>query len=322
MRTPQMKLAALLLLWAAVLVFQLAWVSEFWRLPAAEASVQEQQIERGAQLYAANCVVCHGPAGEGVVGPPVNRPEWREDLTAIESEQVRAMLTNVIGLGRGGTDTPVWEFSGSGNDLTITSYTNMPAWSRDHGGPMNEQQVEDLVVFLMNFEWGTSETGALVGSNIPAARLTKSDTVVEQDPATGEERRRTVEVPITYEDLPEARGVSQALNDRGRQLMIEGNCLACHTLGDYGGFIGPNLTVAGDWNSPEFLRMWLTDPAATIPRMPTVWMGDGVRKTTPEDIPVDWTGIHLTRMPAPTSLGVPEDELEVLVQYLSGLRSE
>lgn len=296
MRTPQKKLVALLVLWAAVLVFQVVWLSEPARLQRAEARVLEEQIARGARLYAQNCVICHGPAGEGVIGPPVNRPEWRENLTEIEREQVRSFLTSVVELGRGGTDATTWEITGEPGHWTITSYTRMPTWGRSQGGPLNEQQVEDLVALMMNFDWSTSAVAQMIAPHIPPANLT------------------------TYENLPEAQGVSAAANERGRELVAQ-NCLVCHMIGDYGRPYGPNLTDVGNWTTPEFLRDWLTNTDTLWPRMPTVWMGDGVRKTTPEDVPVDWTGIHKTIMPNPVKdLGLSTDDIELMVEYLSGLR--
>lgn len=319
MRTPQKKLAALLLLWAAVILFQIVWVTEPWRLASAEEELVQLQVQRGAKLYAENCVICHGPVGEGHVGPPLNRPEWREDLTPIEQEQIKTFLTNVISRGRGGTDVTTWEFSESGGERVITSYTRMPMWGTENGGPLNEQQVEDLVVFLMNYDWPTG-SGNLVAPNIPPARLTKTVQRTGQDPNTGAEITYTEEVPLTIEDLPEATGVSAAVNDRGRELFLEAGCLTCHTLGSYGRAFGPDLSNVGEWTEPDFLKEWISDPAGTVPRMPTEWMGN----LEPSTIEVDWTGIHKTVMPPLEDLlrrEVSEEELDTLVQYLSGLRS-
>ena len=320
MRTPQKKLAALLLLWAAVILFQAVWVAEPWRLASAEEDLLQEQIESGANLYATNCVICHGPIGEGVVGPPLNRPEWRENLTELERERIKEMLTSVIARGRGGTDNPHWEFSQVGGERVITSRTRMPTWGQQDGGPLNEQQVEDLVVFLMNYDWPQGGDN-LVAPHIPPARLTKTVQRTGTDPNTGREMTYNEEVPIEPSDLPEAVGVSAAVNDRGRELVLQAGCLTCHTLGSYGGFIGPNLTTVGEWTTPDFLEEWLRDPPGTIPRMPTVWLGNLEEKRVPEDFEVDWTGIHRTVMPSALDLGVPEAELDILVEYLSGLRS-
>jgi mono/diheme cytochrome c family protein len=75
-------------------------------------------------LYAENCAVCHGPDGEGRVGVAlaINWPGIRPDLsikTAIE---------------RGVPGSP------------------MPAWSQDNGGPLGDQDVNDLVAFVMTWE--------------------------------------------------------------------------------------------------------------------------------------------------------------------------
>lgn len=302
MRTPSKKLIALILLWAAVLVFQAVMIVEGKRMAAARQQLLEEQIELGAHLYGQNCMICHGPLGEGVVGPPLNRPDYRtEGLSQLEAEAIRRELTDTIARGRGGTDTPLWVFHPDG---TIESHTRMPTFGKADGGPLNEQQIEALVTFITAGEWSKT------GGTQPPARLTKT----VNDPASNESK----EVPITFEDLPQAAGVSPDINDRGRQLFIDRSCIQCHTLGDYGGFIGPNLSTVGDWTTPDFLRRWLTNPEGTIPRMPTVFLGNGVRK----EREVDWTGMHKTQMPNPIEdLKATPEEIEILVQYLSGLKS-
>lgn len=302
MRTPSKKLVALILLWLTVLAFQVVWMLDGKRMARAREHLRERQVALGAALYAENCAVCHGPVGEGVVGPPLNRPDFRtEGLTALEAEQVRRDLHDVIARGRGGTDTPSWEFLPDG---TIVSRTRMPSWGKEANGPLNEQQIEALVVFITEGDWSAT------AGKFPKARLERE--VV--DPATKASRR----VPVTAADLPAAQGVPQEVNARGRELFIQRQCIVCHTLGDYGGFIGPNLTTVGDWTTPDFLRRWLTSPETTVPRMPTVWLGGGERK----ERQVDWTGLHRTQMPNPIeALGATPEEIEILVQYLSGLKS-
>lgn len=302
MRTPSKKLVALILLWLTILVFQAVWMLEGKRMARAREHLRERQVALGAALYAENCAICHGPLGEGVVGPPLNRQDFRTaGLTPIEADQVRRSLTEVITRGRGGTDTPVWEFLPDG---TIVSRTRMPAWGKEANGPLNEQQIEALVAFITEGDWNAT------AGKFPKPRLQRE--VV--DPQT----KATRTVPVTAADLPAAPGVPQEVNDRGRQLFIERGCITCHTLGDYGGFIGPNLTTVGDWTTPDFLRRWLTSPETTVPRMPTVWLGGGERK----ERPVDWTGVHRTQMPNPLKdLGATPEEIEILVQYLSALKS-
>ncbi len=39
--------------------------------PAASASLDEPDLVRGRRAYQRNCAVCHGPRGEGGLGPPM-----------------------------------------------------------------------------------------------------------------------------------------------------------------------------------------------------------------------------------------------------------
>lgn len=76
---------------------------------------------RGAKLYAENCEMCHGEKGEGRIGATLAHvwPGIRPDLN----------IRNTIASG----------ISGS----------LMPAWSRANGGPLVEEEIDDLVAFIL-----------------------------------------------------------------------------------------------------------------------------------------------------------------------------
>ncbi len=89
--------------------------------------------ERGGALYARNCRACHGLTGKGLVelaglpGAPLNdpskRPEKAGELAALE-----ARFRDTIKCGRVGT--------------------LMPPWSLEQGGPLNDSQIEQLVLLI------------------------------------------------------------------------------------------------------------------------------------------------------------------------------
>lgn len=98
---------------------------------------------KGAVLYDQNCAVCHGDNGEGRVGATLAK---------------------------------VW--SGIRPDLNLkTNISNgvmgsvMPAWSSEKGGPLSEEQIEDIVSFVMS--WG--ESGQVVNVETP----TQTPTAIE-----------------------------------------------------------------------------------------------------------------------------------------------
>jgi mono/diheme cytochrome c family protein len=88
---------------------------------------------RGALLYASNCAVCHGIEGEGRVGANLAKdwPSFRPDLL------VKSTIEN-------GVEGSV-----------------MPAWSREHGGPLTEQDINDIVAFILT--WSGVETATETG---------------------------------------------------------------------------------------------------------------------------------------------------------------
>ena len=88
---------------------------------------------RGALLYAGNCAVCHGLNGEGRIGANL-----AQDWASIRPD-LRVKSTIEIGV------------EGS----------VMPAWSQEHGGPLPEQDIDDIVAFILT--WSGAETAAETG---------------------------------------------------------------------------------------------------------------------------------------------------------------
>lgn len=97
----------------------------------------------GAVLYHENCVVCHGPNGEGRVGATLDKdwPSIRPDL------EVRNTIVNGV--------------QGS----------FMPPWSQATGGPLNEDEVDDLVAFVLS--WSTTGLETTVPSPTQAPTSTR-----------------------------------------------------------------------------------------------------------------------------------------------------
>ncbi len=87
----------------------------------------EESVERGALLFANNCRTCHGNAGEGGVGPPLSRDEFRNQDPIVLANN-RNMIRRTVTCGRAGTA--------------------MPTWGQEAGGPLNSVQIEHIVDFL------------------------------------------------------------------------------------------------------------------------------------------------------------------------------
>ena len=98
------------------------------RLEAQESAQAVTAVERGYNLYQANCARCHGVNGEGREGPVLND---QMKLFAHLNEQYIHTVLEV-----GGRYV-------CGNPKSI-----MPVWSQENGGPLNYIQLEDLVAFI------------------------------------------------------------------------------------------------------------------------------------------------------------------------------
>ena len=88
---------------------------------------------RGVLLYTSNCAVCHGLNGEGRIGANLAKdwPSIRPDLRVKSAVEI-------------GVEGSV-----------------MPAWSREHGGPLTDQDINDIVAFILT--WSGAETATETG---------------------------------------------------------------------------------------------------------------------------------------------------------------
>jgi plastocyanin len=100
------------------------------RLSAEAEAQQVTSIQRGYNIYQANCAQCHGVNGEGGKGPTLNRQD--KLFAHLSPEYIRTMLQ--VG-GR----------YACGNPNSI-----MPVWSNTGSppGPLNYKQIEDLINYL------------------------------------------------------------------------------------------------------------------------------------------------------------------------------
>lgn len=92
----------------------------------AQTAGPAEQLTIGAQLYADNCVVCHGQNGEGRVGATLAKdwPSIRPELT----------VRTIIEQGVPGSV--------------------MPAWGQEHGGPFSSSEVDALLTYILSWQTG------------------------------------------------------------------------------------------------------------------------------------------------------------------------
>ena len=86
-------------------------------------------VERGANIFKANCASCHGERGEGRAGGTRAPQLSNQDFLALATD---AFITQTITRGR--PDTP------------------MPAWGQDQGGSLSQENIADVVAFLRTWQ--------------------------------------------------------------------------------------------------------------------------------------------------------------------------
>jgi mono/diheme cytochrome c family protein len=101
-------------------------LNEAGRMVNAQASLLTASIEHGQVVYAENCVVCHGPDGQGISAYP-----------GLANEGVQSMdydtLFKVIERGR--------------------YDTAMAAWGVNEGGVLNDMQIDQLIAMIRQGDW-------------------------------------------------------------------------------------------------------------------------------------------------------------------------
>jgi mono/diheme cytochrome c family protein/plastocyanin len=101
------------------------------RLKAEITAQQITKVERGYNVYQANCARCHGAQGEGGIGPVLNQ---QDKLFAHLNENY---IRNVLTVG--------------GRFVCGDPKSLMPVWA-DTGkppGPLNYRQIDELIAFLL-----------------------------------------------------------------------------------------------------------------------------------------------------------------------------
>ncbi len=219
----------------------------FWE-PIRQARAAERQenvsIERGVELYTTLCIGCHGVDGLGAVVPDSEPPRVapqlnREDLRPKDADEYKKAYELVYKtLQRGRPGTP------------------MPAWGRQDGGTLLDEQIHELTVMI-----------------------TKGDKHVRGEESVWEEVRDEAREKIAHgapePQKPEVQ-LAADLSDEARagaRLLQGKGCIGCHVVGGgVGGQTGPNLSqvqsVAGSRKpgaaAEEYLRESILQPQAFL----------------------------------------------------------
>jgi mono/diheme cytochrome c family protein len=226
----------------------LYWLAEPGRQSGAIDYFDATFAKRGSRLYATtaeggfNCAGCHG----GVAGGPVTYT--LTDPVTKRIRQVAWQAPSLDDVTLRMTDEQLKEVLTYGRP-----YSPMPAWGIEGGGPMNEQQIENLMAYLKSIEISKDEAqkraqesvaGELAVLRDPQAALATAQKAVTE--AAGTDARLAAEAQV---------GRIQAII-ANRQTPTSGaalfnlHCARCHTTGySYGevkdpggGAFGPPLS--------------------------------------------------------------------------------
>lgn len=219
----------LVLLAVIAVALPLYWLAEPGRQSGAVQKFDEEFVSRGENIYnvKAKCSDCHGAKGVGGVkdftllnanGDFVKQVSWKAPaLNTVLYRYSKDEVKYILNYGR--QNTP------------------MPAWGAPGGGPLTEQQIDNVIAYLYSIQLPSSDSQDALQKEI--------DTVCKPD----ELNNCTVDDPQGHwKTLGEALFNMGEFDDFAYGAY---SCARCHTAGwSYGfpqvagggGALGPNLT--------------------------------------------------------------------------------
>ncbi|MBC8003070.1 MAG: DUF1573 domain-containing protein [Opitutaceae bacterium] len=92
-------------------------------------------------VFKGDCAVCHAAPAVGKMGEPL----YQAACAICHAPEHRASMVPDLAVARSSRDTAFWtEWVANGRDKTL-----MPGFSKTHGGPLTDEQVQSLVSYAM-----------------------------------------------------------------------------------------------------------------------------------------------------------------------------
>lgn len=255
------------------------------------ASKTEDDARRGQHIYAQYCIQCHGPLGEGCIGPALNRTTWRPVLennvpNPDWDPATYDLMKRTIIRGR------------ASNQPGIV----MPAWSVNENGALNDAEIEQVITFIQRGDWGTTLQEATSATGLGEELPTYNG--FDDEARVAEVRGLMLEKGcLNCHRMGKAGGVVAAeLTDVGSRRTAEW----------LRKWIDNPAAVPVSERGPN---LWLVAPTATLPP-PSDAAGQPSGTVVPTATPNIYP-MNQTYMP---NIPMTEEELDLLVEYLSHAR--
>jgi mono/diheme cytochrome c family protein len=222
------------------------WLAEPGRQAHAKVRFTETFAKRGSQLFAVtaeggfNCAGCHGGVSGGQVPYTITDPvtkklkqiTWKapsldDVVLRMSDEQLREVLT----YGR--------------------PFSPMPAWGLLGGGPMNDQQIDNLIGYLHSVAISPKEAKQRAATNMAAELKRLQDpqsalTAAQQSLATVTDAAEKLKIESQITELEGIIATKQEASPGAALFNL--NCSRCHTLG--WSFFEPTAPGSGAFGPP------------------------------------------------------------------------
>lgn len=208
-----------------------------------------RSIEAGALIFYSNCRSCHADNGEGIPGkgPSLNPDLFTKHFPAMQAAKTfNGTLPDFVKLtvaaGRPVPSTYAESQGGFANP--------MPTWSQQFGGPLRDDQVQDIVNFVLNWQ-AQAEAGPTIPSNFKAIGSDLGTALPTGDAARGAD---------LFAQAAKFESGSAA------------PCKACHSLQANTTLVGPSLSDIGTLGATmvpgkaaaDYIRESIQNPSAFI----------------------------------------------------------
>ena len=272
-----------------IIVLLMVLVSENPRMEAQTINWEGRSIENGAKLFADNCLICHGPNGQGILGkgPALNSYYFFTDTGRLNDVGWVGSLEDYVKLTIA---------AGRPSKVESQYPEVMPTWGGQFGGPLRGDQVTDLTLYVMNWE-----------ESALAQTPDEDPFQPYEDVIKPAEFQNTVFILMSEEEQALALEEYKSRFFRTPQEIWTGEaCFACHNLEER------QVDVAGQ-NGPNFADLYERAGSRVADMTAEEYVYESI--VNPTAFVVE-TYENVGKMPANFAEKLSEDEIQALVAWL------